>query len=233
VNRIAAKLRRRVYTAVSDYYLSNVTVQERLGRQQFFYHAFKALAFNGIDGDYAEFGCWGAVTFDLAHIESTRHAHPAHLWAFDSFRGLPEGKDERDTHPRWIEADMAMSIDEFHKQCQTNGIPRAAYSVVEGYYDQSLPSIGDGDPRNIAMAYIDCDLYSSTSTVLRFLQPRLKHGMILAFDDYFSWSSESISGERAALEDFLESQTTWTVTPYQTFSWSGKAFVVERRKGDL
>jgi hypothetical protein len=230
MNYLLAKLRRRVYTAASDRYLSNEVVQERLARQQFFYRAFKTLAFNGIDGDYAEFGCWGAVTFDLAHIESRRHGHPAHLWAFDSFRGLPEAVDERDVHPKWVNSAMQMSLEDFHQQCRTNGIPRSAYSVVEGYYDRSLAALGDGAPRNIALAYIDCDLYSSTSTVLEFLAPRLKHGMILAFDDYFCWSDREISGERAALEDFVKSQTRWTVSPYQTFSWGGKAFVVEQRR---
>ena len=30
---------------------------ERKGREEFFYKALKALTFNGINGDYAEFGC--------------------------------------------------------------------------------------------------------------------------------------------------------------------------------
>ena len=33
-------------------YLFDVKVQERIWRQRFFYNAFRALSFNGIDGDY-------------------------------------------------------------------------------------------------------------------------------------------------------------------------------------
>ena len=51
--KIRAKLTRWLY----DNCLLNRKEQERLGRLQFFYNAFKALSFNGIDGDYAEFGC--------------------------------------------------------------------------------------------------------------------------------------------------------------------------------
>ena len=62
------------------------------------------------------------------------------------------------------------------------------------------------------MAYIDCNLYSSTVTVLEFLAPRLKHGMIVAFDDYFCWSPTQVSGERFALHEFTR------ITPNGTSS---------------
>ena len=59
-------------------------------------------------------------------------------------------------------------------------------------------------PANIALAFIDCDMYSSTRSVLGFLMPRLKHGMIIAFDDYFCWIRRpQPSGERRAMLDFF------------------------------
>jgi hypothetical protein len=54
--------------------------------------------------------------------------------------------------------------------------------------------------------YIDCDLYSSTKTVMAFLGSRLKHGMIVALDDYYCYSATGISGERLACLDFLASK---------------------------
>lgn len=71
----------------------DVSMQDRVWKQQFFYNAFRALAFNRIDGDYAEFGCWSGSSFWLAHLESRRHGHNAHLWAFDSFQGLRQGRN--------------------------------------------------------------------------------------------------------------------------------------------
>jgi hypothetical protein len=40
----------------------------------------------------------------------------------------------------------------------------------------------------VALACVDCDI---------------KHGMIVAFDDYFCWSSTQISGERRAFVEFV------------------------------
>ncbi len=79
------------------------------------------------------------------------------------------------------------------------------------------------------MAYIDCDLYASTVEVLKFLHPRLQHGMILAFDDYWCYSKNEISGERKAFLEFMASDQQWHFEPYQTYGWAGVSFVVERR----
>lgn len=205
--------------------------REKTCRQEFFYNAFNALAFNGIDGDYAEFGCWGGMTFALAYHESRRHQHQAKLWAFDSFQGLPASRDERDQHPMWKEGILATSLDAFHGICASKGIPKEAYKVVQGFYEHSLTMLSpDDEPRNIALAYVDCDLYSSTKTVLQFLEPRLKHGMIVAFDDYFCWSPSQIAGERRAMLELLARHTRWALVPFFPFGWHGNSFVVEDRR---
>jgi len=213
--------------ATRDYFF-DVYVRERLYRQEFFSNAFKALRFNGIDGDYAEFGSWGGLTFALAYQESRRRGHHGKLWAFDSFMGLPSPQVEADEHPEWQSGRLATTLDEFHSKCAENGIPREAYTLVPGFYEDTLSTMAVTDePTNIALAYVDCDLYSSTKGVLQFLEPRLKHGMIVAFDDYFCWSSSQISGERKALLEVTSDQEKWEWTPYMQFGWHGKSFVIE------
>ena len=205
--------------------------QERHDRRVFFYRAFKALAFNRIDGDYAEFGSHQGITFTLAWLESRRHGHPAMLWAFDSFEGLPAPAAAADAHPAWRPGKLKTALPEFHAICRRNGIPTSDYRVVPGFYSQSLGALAAGDaPANIALAYIDCDLYSSTRDVLGFLMPRLKHGMILAFDDYFCWSPGRLSGERQAMLDCLGGHARWQLLPYVQFGWHGQSFVVEDRQ---
>ena len=99
---------------------------------------------------------------------------------------------------------------------------------MPGFYEDTLPTMAATDePTNIALAYVDCDLYSSTKAVLRFLEPRLKHGMIVAFDDYFCWSSSQLSGERKALLEVAPGQEKWEWTPYLQFGWHGASFVIE------
>ena len=130
-------------------------MQERLCRKEFFYNAFRALSFNGIDGDYVEFGCCGAMTFALAYHEAIRHGHKAKLWAFDSFQGLPAPKEAKDSHPRWVENDMSTALDRFHELCSSQGIPRNSYNVVPGFYNETLSAMSETDgPTNIALASI-------------------------------------------------------------------------------
>ena len=81
--------------------------------------------------------------------------------------------------------------------------------------------------RDIALGYVDCDLYSSTVSVLEFLEPRLKHGMVLAFDDYYCWTDTDVSGERAALDEFAADHPEWNFHRYMAIDWAGVAFVVE------
>ena len=201
------------------------------GRQQFFYKAFKALTFNEIDGDYVEFGCHGGMTFKLAYQESRRHGHNANLWGFDSFAGLPDTNETKDEHPFWKPGTLATSIEEFHSICMRNGVPRNSYQVIKGYYEKSLPELTEGNtPKDICLAYIDCDLYSSTKSVFDFLRPRLKHGMIIAFDDYFCWSATRISGERKAMLEEFSNNKDWSLLPYISFGWHGMSFVIEDRR---
>jgi len=205
-----------------------IPTQDRVWKQQFFYSAFRALWYNRIDGDYAEFGCWSASTFWLAHLESRKHGHAARLWAFDSFQGLPAAEGARDEHPSWNQGGMSMSVDEFHQACARDGVPRSAYEVVPGFYHDTLDRMAPTDrPVNIALAFIDCDMYSSTRSVLGFLMPRLKHGMIIAFDDYFCWTPTQLSGERRAMLDFFGDNPQWNLLPFMQFGWHGQSFVVE------
>ena len=208
-------------------YLFPSQVREEFGRQQFFANAFKALVFNGIEGDYAEFGSCGGMTFSLAHREASRYGHGAKLWAFDSFHGLPRAQ-EADHHPRWIEGKMIMTVEQFHALCAKKRIPRDRYEVVPGFYEQSLTQMSSTDPPvDIALAYVDCDLYSSTKAVLAFLEPRLKQGMVIAFDDYFCWSAAGPSGERRAMLELAERNSRWEWVPYMQFGWHGMSFVIE------
>jgi hypothetical protein len=215
-------------TRVPDYRL------KAIGRiiaatSEFFWDAFATLKVNGISGDYAEFGCHQAGSFHGAYRAIHELEVDRHLWAFDSWQALPDDHP-RDAHPGWVLGRGGVGgVDKFHAACQRLEVPRSAYSVVEGYYRDTLPPLGrDGAPTDVALAYVDCDLYSSTVTVLEFLEPRLKHGMIVAFDDYYCWTPTDVSGERAALHEFLTDHPEWTFHRYRDIHWAGTSFVVER-----
>lgn len=200
-------------------------------RRAFFRHAFHYLSFNGIEGDYAEFGCHTGITFRLAWSASRLLRRPTHLWAFDSFAGLPPGADEADQHPRWEERSLTTGVAHFHRICGQAGMAPGDYSVVPGYYSATLPGRSPDDgPRRVGFAYIDCDLHSSALDVLRFLEPRLVPSAVVAFDDYFCYSPDGPSGERlACAEHFATSR--WRLAPYIQYGWHGMSFLVEAAGG--
>ena len=118
-------------------------------------------------------------------------------------------------------------VHEFIKKCDKNKIPRSEYNIITGYYKKSLNDKSSEFPTDISLAYIDCDLYTSTIDVLKFLVPRLKHGMIIAFDDYFMYSSNSISGNRNAMLEIFNKNFSFHLLPYMQYSHTGFSFIVE------
>ncbi|HKX54573.1 MAG TPA: class I SAM-dependent methyltransferase [Xanthomonadales bacterium] len=121
---------------------------------------------------------------------SDRIRRPIH--GFDSFQGLPES---------WKPGEPAGSY-------STQGrLPAIAAHVQlhPGWFEQTLPDFAaqPGDP--IALLHIDCDLYSSTRTVLTQLGPRLAPGSLLVFDDFLSYEGYEQHEFRAAHEYFAAS----------------------------
>ena len=52
--------------------------------------------------------------------------------------------------------------------------------------------------------------------------------MIVAFDDHYCWSPTDVSGELAALAEFLVSHPEWSFLRYRDIHWAELAFVVEK-----
>src|SRR4051794_16201687 len=110
INKTVAALpyswRRRVRAALMPSYEYRLALQGDLleqvewkGRYHFYTTAFRLLQFNKIPGDYAEFGCHGCATFAIAYHTCNYFKYKRHLWAFDSFAGLPAQQGSEDEHP--------------------------------------------------------------------------------------------------------------------------------------
>jgi O-methyltransferase len=197
---------------------------ERSERQDLMRKSFCALSFNGISGDYLEFGSWGGVNFTLAYQESRRAGIRLKLWSFDSFQGLPPQTG--------LEGGMSTSLEKFRALCRQSGISDDDYTTVPGDYEDTIAHedrIGLPLPTDVAMSYINSDLYSSTKIVLQFLSTRMKHGMIVALDDYFCYSASTLSGQRRACLEFLQNDARFHFSPFVQFGWHGMSFIVEDR----
>lgn len=75
--------------------------------------------------------------------------------------------------------------------------------LVKGWFENTLPPWAEAHKgETIAFLHVDCDIYSSTVTILRTLQPLLRPGSLIVFDDmygYVGWDEH----EAKALYEFL------------------------------
>ena len=110
--------------------------------------------------------------------------------AFDSFQGLPEDWDAGDPRGAYTTHGKVPDIAnvEFHV----------------GWFNETLPSFVDGLSKDIALAHLDCDLYSSTSEALDLLAPHLKSGAVLVFDDFLGGHSNWLLGQAKAFHDAVD-----------------------------
>jgi hypothetical protein len=116
---------------------------------------------------YLEFGVYRGRS--LAWWAKHLACPGARLVGFDSFDGLPED---------WA-ADAPKGT---FKVAGPPDIADERVSFVPGWFDQTLPGWQLPEHDQL-IVNIDCDLYSSTSTVLTWLTPHLRLGSLVYFDD--------------------------------------------------
>jgi hypothetical protein len=117
---------------------------------------------------------------------------------FDSFQGLPEAWSER-------EGAGAYSTGRRRPTAPVNAV------LHEGWFEDTLPSFFASHQGPVRLLHIDCDLYSSTRTVLEAAAPRLVVGSVVVFDDLLGYPGYR-EHELRALEEFThETGMKWEV----------------------
>jgi len=129
---------------------------------------------------------------------------------FDSFEGLPE-----DWRPGFDAGAFA--------QRERGRFRRAELCV--GLFEDTLPAFIAALDEPIALLHVDCDLYSSTRTVLSHCMPRLAPNAVVVFDEFFNYPGWQ-QHEAKAWFDWLDD--TATDVTYLSFvpSWEQVAVVV-------
>lgn len=115
---------------------------------------------------------------------------------FDSFRGLPED---------WSPAEAAGSYSTGGRKPE---MPEHV-TLHEGWFEETLPEFMASQRRPVRLAHIDCDLYSSTLTVLDHIGPGLREGSVLVFDDYLGYPGWREHEYRAFQEFSRENSLQW------------------------
>lgn len=155
------------------------------------------------------------------------------MYAFDGFQGLPEprGVDSEAIYKQFQRGEFRCSEEEFVKAMAARWVPREAYTVIPGWFEETLTSdLYDRiNLRSAAIVWVDCDLYESARLALKWVRPLLQDGSLIIFDDYYCFKGNPHFGEQRALKEFLAENPELEVTDYARFSSVGQAFIVHRK----
>lgn len=113
------------------------------------------------------------------------------VYGFDGFDGLPEdwtsrmrkGFFARDNLPR----------------------VRSNCHLVVGWFNQTLPGFVEKHSDPVALLHVDCDLYSSTVTVLDELRDQIVPGTVIIFDEYINYPGWQLD-EFRAWQEFVKAR---------------------------
>lgn len=137
------------------------------------------------NGLYAEFGVYHGNS-----LRRIRKRMPSHitLYGFDSFEGLPEAWNK-------------LGYGTFATNVRP-ALPNT--SLVVGRFEDTLPTFVQEHPEPVSFMHIDCDVYSSTRTVLTNFADRIIPGTVILFDEIFGYAGYEQHEYRAFCEFIAE-----------------------------
>lgn len=184
------------------------------------------------DGYYMEFGLLNGEGM----IDAYRQLRGVvqHFIGFDSFEGIPDldaaDLAAADYAPHFSKGNFRSMSAEFVRAniLASSRMQEDELTLVPGVFSESLPKL-DKDAlraRGVPLCvYIDCDLYSSTLAVLRFLDDLLVTGTWVLFDDYWFYRGSPLHGEQRAVREWLAGAERVGLTDYGNFNGFGRAFI--------
>jgi hypothetical protein len=153
----------------------------------------RALELAPPEGMTLECGVYFGRSLEIIGRHTTGAVH-----GFDSFQGLPEA---------WTEHEGAGAYTTAGRLPKVPGHVR----LHPGWFEATLPGFFKANPGPIRLLHVDCDLYSSTRTVLELSAPRLQPGSVVVFDDLLAFPGYEEHELRAFLEFREASGLRWEI----------------------
>ena len=154
-------------------------------RKIYLEHILKQTSDDVGGGLYLEFGVFKGESINVISTFKPDKI----IYGFDSFEGLPED---------WRYDLRKGGFDVGGRLPQVN----ENVQLIKGWFNETLPVFVKEHPEPCAFIHVDCDIYSSTKTVLNALRNKIVSGTIIAFDEYFNYPSWQ-EGEYKAFMEFI------------------------------
>lgn len=146
-----------------------------------------ALSLSRRDGLILEFGVYQGTSINqIAEL-----VHPETVHGFDSFEGIPHDWNDEKAGSYSTQGDL----------------PSVAENVClyRGWFEESLPPFLQEHSTVVRLVNIDCDLFSSTQTVLTLLGRQIVPGTVLVFDEFIgniTWRNDEFKAFEQAVDQF-------------------------------
>jgi O-methyltransferase len=139
----------------------------------------------GIPGDFLEAGVWrGGCCILMRAVLAAHNCQDRSVWLADSFVGLPTSERIQDKNYAMDASRLpvlAVTLQEVQRNFERFGLLDDQVRFLPGWFEQSLNASDTGP---LSVLRVDCDLYTSTMTVLEELYARVSPGGWVIIDDY-------------------------------------------------
>lgn len=152
-------------------------------------------------------GMWlelGTATGTTAKIIMSYLPENKKLYTFDCFTGLPE---EWSVHAKHDFAQEPPELDTEKAE------------IIVGLFEDTLPAFLENHKQKIQFLHVDCDLYSSTKTIFKYLKDRIVPGTIIVFDEVHGHIRNEPTDNNQEARAFLEYVKEENIE-YQFFSYT-------------
>jgi hypothetical protein len=184
-------------------------------------------------GDYLEFGVFNGNSIgSMVLAREAAGTRGMRLFGFDAFEGLPTGSEVEDGGV-WRTGFYACSFEKMQRCLLRRNIDPNGITWVRGWYNETLneETIRRHDLRKIALAFIDCDTYSSSKAALAFIAPFAVEPMIVCLDD---WKLNNLDiknlGEYRAFNEFLDVNPNLIAKEIKSYNRKSKTFLVQPKR---
>jgi len=218
---------------VKDICKVNLVPPEKL--KSFFESAIKQLqSIKGKEiGDYLEFGVFNGSSMSSMYLTGKKlKLKSMRFFGFDAFQGLPPGAEKEDDGV-WEKGFYSCSFNKMKECLKRKKINPNAINWVQGWYKDTLnkDTAKKLKLKKIGIVFIDCDTYSSSKSVLKFIEPLLTEEAILCFDD---WKLNNLDvkgmGEYRAFNEFLEKNPHFEAKEIKSYNRKSKSFLIKTIK---